>query len=116
MVTIVTYHLAPGNERGKHFISRLNSLRGRLVPGEVVRSARKKGYNNGASAAAALLANGMGNTVTASGPRPQLRSSRNSAHFRTGAQSNKGFIPSPRWWCSVRPVVRPQTQSPQARE
>jgi len=30
--------------------------------------------------AAALLANGMGNTVTASGPRPRLRSGRNTAH------------------------------------
>ena len=28
-----------------------------------------------------LLASGMGNTVTASGPRPRLRSSRNSAHY-----------------------------------
>jgi hypothetical protein len=54
-----------------------------------VRSARKKGYNNGASGAAALLANGMGNTVTASGPRPQLRSSRNSAHFRAARERNQ---------------------------
>jgi hypothetical protein len=30
--------------------------------------------------AAGLLANGMGNTVTASGPRPRLRSGRNSTH------------------------------------
>src|SRR5262249_9117119 len=30
--------------------------------------------------AAALLASGMGNTVTASGPRPRLRSRRNSAY------------------------------------
>jgi hypothetical protein len=30
--------------------------------------------------AAGLLANGMGNTVMASGPRPRLRSGRNSTH------------------------------------
>jgi hypothetical protein len=43
-----------------------------------VRSARKKGYNNGASGAAALPASGMGNTAMASGRRPRLQSGRNS--------------------------------------
>src|SRR5262245_51796344 len=38
------------------------------------------GLGGGSAQAAALLANGMGNTVTASGPRPRLRSGRNSAH------------------------------------
>jgi hypothetical protein len=37
-------------------------------------------YTAAQAVAAALLASGMGNTATASGPRPRLRSSGNSAH------------------------------------
>jgi hypothetical protein len=37
-------------------------------------------YTAAQAVAAALLASGMGNTARASGPRPRLRSSRNSAH------------------------------------
>src|SRR5262249_29786888 len=43
---------------------------------------RKKGavdYTAAETVAAALLASGMGNTATASGPRPRLRSGRSSA-------------------------------------
>jgi len=39
-------------------------------------------YAAAQTVAAGPLANGMGNTVTASGPRPRLRSSGNSAHCR----------------------------------
>jgi hypothetical protein len=79
---------------------------------------QQKGYNNGASGAAALLANGMGNTVTASGSRPQLRSSRNSAHFRTARERNQikvSFNPPDGCAQFVRWFAR-KTQSPQARE
>jgi len=49
-----------------------------------VASRRKRavvGCTAAQAVAAALLESGMGNTVTASGPRPRLRNGRNSAHY-----------------------------------
>jgi len=47
------------------------------------RQRRKKAaadYTEAQAVAAVLLANGMGNTATANGPKPRLQSGRNSAH------------------------------------
>jgi hypothetical protein len=65
-----------------NFRQPVSAERGPGAGGHAGRQRRKRGAVDCTAAqavAAALPANGMGNTVTASGPRPRLRSGRNSA-------------------------------------